>query len=126
MIKARAHKETQQTSAPGHADYVEKEPDRSNKVAVGFLLFVMACMAFLRNCIPMSSSEPKERHADNKLQNSDDDQLNPDPPPEHSRDLADGSDDEPTASTETEKKHTSNVVPLGPVSHCPPTNWTIY
>ena len=60
MIKARAHREQQTASAPGHADYVEKEPKRSIRVPVGFLLFVMGCMAFIKSCIPFSSGQQKE------------------------------------------------------------------
>jgi hypothetical protein len=114
MIKAKAHRESQQASAPGHADYVDREPNRSNVVPVGFLLFVMACMAYLRSCIPFSSGLPKESATDHKLQNGDTEQYAAGPPVE--TDLAAGADadEEPTGSTESEKHHTSNVVPFGP------------
>ncbi len=124
MIKARAHKETQQATAPGHDDYVEKEPNQSNLVPVGFLLFVMACMAFLKSCLPFSSSPPKEAAAEQKPQNSEPEQAAlAVPPSETSKDVdavpaepvPTGSDDDVTTSSiETARKHGSNVIPIGP------------
>ena len=60
MIKAKAHRETK-ASAPGYDDYVEKEPKSGNRGAIGFLLFVMGCVAFIKSCIPFSASQPAEK-----------------------------------------------------------------
>ena len=59
MIKARAHREKPKASAPGYQDYVEKQPSRDHNVALGFLLFLTACAAFIRSFIPFSFGQSK-------------------------------------------------------------------
>src|ERR1700754_5301745 len=111
MIKARAHREQQTASAPTHADYVEKEPKRSIWRPVGFLLFVMGCVAFIKSCIPFSSGHQKEEDADHAPKQ--DDTAAAPVPETTAKDpaVADVTDDEPTGTAE-HKKHSSNVVPI--------------
>ena len=73
MIKARAHRETKAASAPGYDDYVEKEPKSGNRVAIGFLLFVMGCVAFIKSCIPFSAGQTAEREKPTEHASKEDD-----------------------------------------------------
>src|SRR6185436_17835049 len=117
MIKARAHRETKAASAPGYDDYVEKEPKSGNRVAIGFLLFIMGCVAFIKSCIPFSAGQTaeKEKPADHPAK-EDDAAASPDAPPPDQAATAAAPEEEQTGSTEPNKKYTSNVIPLTPLS----------
>ena len=98
MIKARAHRETQTASAPGYDDYVEKEPKSGNRVAIGFLLFVMGCVAFIKSCIPFSAGQPAEKEKPtDRASKEDDAAASPDAPaPETDQAAAAPPEEEPT------------------------------
>ena len=83
MIKAKAHRETK-ASAPGYDDYVEREPKSGNRGAIGFLLFVMGCVAFIKSCIPFSAGQPAEKEKPKEFAAKQDDAAAPPdaPPPE--------------------------------------------
>src|SRR6478735_4477133 len=110
MIKARAHRATQKVSAPGYDDYVEKEPKGGNRFAIGFLLFIMGCVAFIKSCIPFSAGQAAEKEKPTEHASKEDDAAaSPDPTV-----AAAAPEEEPTESTD--KKYTSNVVALTPLS----------
>src|SRR5215213_2375929 len=108
MIKARAHKKTEQASAPGHEDYAEKAPSQSHLVPVGFLLFVTACSAFIKSCVPFSSGAAKDSATDHKPHN---------PEPEEATfadtDTLKDADALVSEDESSANKHTSNVIPIG-------------
>lgn len=116
MIKARAHRQTQKVSAPGYDDYVEKEPKGGNRIAIGFLLFVMGCMAFIKSCIPFSAGQPVEKEKPTDHAPKQDDAAADAPPPEAApAAVAAPTEEEPTGSTDPAKVYTSNVVPMTPL-----------
>ena len=77
MIKARAHRETKAASAPGYDDYVEKEPKGGNRFAIGFLLFIMGCVAFIKSCIPFSAGQTAEKEKPTEHASKEDEPRRP-------------------------------------------------
>src|SRR5215213_1934551 len=113
MIKARAHKKTEQASAPGHEDYAEKAPSKGHLVPVGFLLFVTACSAFIKSCVPFSSGAPKDASAEHKPHDPESEEaVLADPSLKDAEALAEISDEESATESVDPKKHTSNVIPI--------------
>src|SRR4029079_161284 len=101
MIKARAHRATQKVSAPGYDDYVEKEPKGGNRFAIGFLLFIMGCVAFIKSCIPFSAGQTAEKEKPRDYASKDDDAAAPpDAPPPDQAAAAAAPEEEPTGSTD--------------------------
>jgi Ca2+-binding RTX toxin-like protein len=115
MIKARAHRDTKTASSSGYDDYVEKEPKSGNRVAFGFLLFIMGCVAFIKSCVPFSVGQTAEKQAPADHAAKEDEPAADAPPPETDQ-AAVASEEEPDGSTGSDKKYTSNVIPLTALS----------